>query len=281
MRHAAVLLGICSMMLFCGCEGILGSVYDEAPEEDSQSSVSSDKNETTDTEGNTVVQVSGQLKIDATSWTDWHYINLAALQRQSTDQSKPTAESNTWLTTMPIPQTLTGEWDGQTTMNRVWFDVFGQGLSNNRIESSTHTDTQAEPEEWTFAIHRENARTNNGEVLETQYTSMGSLPATSKELLGNIAAPVWSKDEMTHTAVWCDQSEMLASYIGCQSISISTAMSGWLHLQIPPVPPIYSLNNHVFLLKLADGTIAALQLENYLSSNGTKCHMTINYKYPY
>ena len=52
-------------------------------------------------------------------------------------------------------------------------------------------------------------------------------------------------------------------------------------MKIPPMPPAFSLNNHVFILRLKDGTYAALQLENYQSSTGKKCWLTINYKYPY
>ena len=52
-------------------------------------------------------------------------------------------------------------------------------------------------------------------------------------------------------------------------------------MKIPPMPPSFSLNNHVFILRLKDGTYAAIQLENYLSPKGVKCWMTINYKYPY
>lgn len=47
------------------------------------------------------------------------------------------------------------------------------------------------------------------------------------------------------------------------------------------MPPSFSMNNHVFVLRLKDGSYAALQLENYLAPNGTKCYLTINYKYPY
>ena len=47
------------------------------------------------------------------------------------------------------------------------------------------------------------------------------------------------------------------------------------------MPPQFVHNNHVFILRLNDGTYAALQLEDYLSPTGTKCYLTINYKYPY
>ncbi|MDE5550640.1 MAG: HmuY family protein, partial [Bacteroidaceae bacterium] len=52
-------------------------------------------------------------------------------------------------------------------------------------------------------------------------------------------------------------------------------------MDIPPMPPTFKLNNHVFIVRFADDTYAAIQLENYQSPTGTKCCLTINYKYPY
>lgn len=47
------------------------------------------------------------------------------------------------------------------------------------------------------------------------------------------------------------------------------------------MPPDYIPNKHVFILRLADGTYAALQLADFISPEGKKCFLTINYKYPY
>lgn len=33
-------------------------------------------------------------------------------------------------------------------------------------------------------------------------------------------------------------------------------------------------------MRTPDGEYAALQLENYQNALGTKCHLTINYRYP-
>ncbi|MBQ8056332.1 MAG: hypothetical protein IJ270_05925, partial [Paludibacteraceae bacterium] len=62
---------------------------------------------------------------------------------------------------------------------------------------------------------------------------------------------------------------------------VNKLLSSWITVNIPPVPPSFSFNNHVFILRLKDGTYAALQLENYISPTGKKCYLTINYKYPY
>ena len=74
---------------------------------------------------------------------------------------------------------------------------------------------------------------------------------------------------------------MLQGYVPSQGIEVNKVLSSWLRMEIPPMPPSFSLNRHVFILRLKNGSYAALQLENYLSPSGKKCYLTISYKYPY
>ena len=78
-----------------------------------------------------------------------------------------------------------------------------------------------------------------------------------------------------------DQSQMLQSLIGCQGIKINKVLSNWLRLDIPPMPPAFTMNSHVFIIRMKNGNYAAVQLENYMNAEGAKCWLTINYKYPY
>ena len=158
-----------------------------------------------------------------------------------------------------------------------WFDVFGAGIKSNTFSYFTPTAEQTAPEEWTIAIHRNNVRTNGGAVLETNYTSMDQLPESS-EAFRNMT---FKEDEWTENEVWDSQEQMLLGYVPAQGIAVNRVLSSWLSIEIPPMPPSFSMNNHVFVLRLKDGSYAALQLENYLAPNGTKCYLTINYKYPY
>ena len=41
------------------------------------------------------------------------------------------------------------------------------------------------------------------------------------------------------------------------------------------------MKNDVSIFRLKNGKYAALQLVNYMNARGTKCWLTINYKYPY
>ena len=125
-------------------------------------------------------------------------------------------------------------------------------------------------------MHRNNVRTNGGAVYETQYTSFDQLPASSTEFANKeFAADEWSENE-----VWSSQEQMLLSLVPSQGIDVNKVLSSWLEFKFN-VPPDYILNKHVFILRLADGTYAALQLADFISPEGKKCYLTINYKYPY
>ena len=247
-----------SLVLLPSCSGIFDDIYDEPADE--------------------IKPAVGQLVVDATSWTDWYYIDLPALHR-FTEAGDMTAliEAQSNHTAYPIPFSLTKESDGRSGQYLYWFDVFGQGISNNEFREFTPCDPQPEPEDWSFAIHRNNVRTNGGAVLETEYTSFDQLPPTSEAFVG----VTFTADEWSENDVWCSQEKMLLSLVPSQGIHINRVLSSWLRLEIPPMPPAFIHNNHVFVLRLNDGRYAALQLENYMSPNGTKCWLTINYKYPY
>lgn len=246
-----------SALSFAACNGIFDDIYDTPT---------------------TVLPAKGQLIIDATSWTDWYYVDLNALQRLAEAGDTAALETaQTEFAPYPIPMSLTGDGDGRTGQYMYWFDVFGEGIKKSEFRSFTPTDKQTEPEEWSFAIHRNNVRTNGGVAYETAFTSMDQLPESSD----SFTDVEFAADEWTENEVWDSQEQMLLGNVPSQGIGVNKVLSSWLTLDIPPMPPAFTKNGHVFLLKLADGSIAALQLEDYISPSGAKCYLTINYKYPY
>ena len=244
-------------LLLTACEGLFGGIYDEAPETAKQEVAA---------QGDTI---SGTLYIDASSWTDWYYIDLRAMV-DSVAAGKSIPQD---FTAYPIPTTLTGVGDGKTGIYTYWFDVWGQGISVNEFRNFKPIDPQPEPPNWTFAVHRNNVRTNGGTVYETALTDIKDVRKITDDGL-------FTPDEWSEKTVWADQSQMLSSLVGSQGIKVNKVLSSWLRVDIPPMPPAFTLNNHVFILRLNDGTCAALQLENYQSTKGVKCCLTINYKYP-
>lgn len=237
-----------ALVLLSACEGLFEGIYDN------------------DKVGDVVVAKEGQLYVDASDWTTWNYISLDKL-----------AEGDESIEVMKIPTEEKTSSTSKTGIYTYWFDVFGEGLTKNEFEKVTLTDEQPEPDDWTFAIHREVVRTNGCGVIETNYTSFDELPSSSSWF----AAVDFKNDEWSETNVWVNRERMLMGYVGSQGICINKVLSNWYQCILPPVPPSYIMNNHVFIMRTHEGKYAALQLANHMSANGTKCCFTINYKYPY
>ena len=232
--------------------------------------------------------ISGSIYIEANHWDEWFYVDLHAIREAVTAANAGEAMDSSCLRFDPykVPRTLTGEWDGTSKIFTYLFRVItGEGLDDNELLDVIEVDKQPEASSWDFAIHRNNNRTNGGAALETTYSSMNELPVNSTTLLNQMASAgkdtVFVCDIYTEKEVWVDQSTMLQEIIPCQSIMVNQVLSSWLTMEIPPMPPSFHHNGHVFLLRMNDGTIAALRCANYISAKNLKCCLTIEYLYPY
>jgi hypothetical protein len=87
-------------------------------------------------------------------------------------------------------------------------------------------------------------------------------------------------DEWNETDVWTVQDKMLLGLIGNQRMKVNNVLGNWLRMSIPPIPPVFTMNSHVFIVRFGDGTYAALRLKNYIGPTNVKCCLTIEYKYP-
>ncbi|MGM9870988.1 MAG: HmuY family protein [Muribaculaceae bacterium] len=242
--------------LCTACNGIFGGVYDEPQLQP----------DTT---------VSGELYIDASDWQQWHYIDLRAVAAASA--ANPGYNPSSAWVTMPVPtEELSGSQTGDCGIYTYWYDVLGQGISVREFRSKYPTLCQNEPDVWTIAVHRNNVRTNGASVAETDFKNIEDVPEDTDFLASlNFVSDTWSESE-----VWVIPDKMLLGLIGNQGIDINPVLSRWLTINIPPLPPSFTLNDNVFVIKCDDGTYGALQLVNYQSPTGLKCCLTIKYKYP-
>ncbi|MCM1369182.1 MAG: HmuY family protein [Candidatus Amulumruptor caecigallinarius] len=254
-RLTYVIVLILSAALLQSCEGGFGFVYDNPP----------------DDETNTVA---GKLFVDASDWGKWYYMDLQALAR-SVEANPDTNGNDLWVAT-DIPMSEIPNPEGKAGIYTYWYDVFGQGISRYEFVSYFPTLPQSEPQKWTFAVHRNNVRTNGCTVAATEFHDIDELPANRDYL----ASLQFRGDNWNETDVWCVQDKMLAGYIGNQGIYVNPVLSSWLAVSIPPIPPAFDINTQVFVIHLPDDTYGALQLENYQSATGVKCCLTINYRYP-
>lgn len=255
----AALSGVLIMIL-PGCKGILSGIYDEPEEEVSAT-------------------VAGRLYLDASDWAKWHYIDFKELS-DSVARNPDFNTSSLWHS-YDIPYNLSAPEEGMpenhaTGLYTYWYDVFGAGISVNEFRGFRPMPVQGEPREWSIAIHRNNVRTNGGGVSATPYESIEQIPS-GRDWLEELT---YTSDTWNQTDVWCVQDKMLLGIVGNQGIGINTVLGEWLTMEIPPMPPAFKHNSNVFVVKFADGKYAALQLADYMNAFGTKCHFTINYRYP-
>lgn len=194
------------------CNGIFEGIYD-APTSDADSEygfILVDEGART-----------GRIYIDATDYTEWHYVDLRDRQ----------------VTTLPVGATPPAAWD--------------------------------------FAVHRYDAKTNGGEVWESSVRDFASLPALSTVPAGSFVADEWTTDRIT-----IDMSQMMDGVILYAEDYRNPLLSRWLDVDTSTMPPLYTLSERVYLLKLADGSCAALRLVNFMNDAAVKGFMTIDYLYP-
>lgn len=251
----------CLILSLASCEGVFSGIYDEP-----ESSASGSRN-------------AGEIYIDAADWGKWYYVDLdSLLSLRLSGDSAALFHSLSSHAAYNIPTDSTSAVPADSAgIYTYWFDIFGKGLSLYEKRSYRPTEPQKEPPHWSFAVHRNNVRTNGGAVYETEYISLDELP----DSLGLFKYMDYTPDTWSEREVWTDRSAMLSCLMGSQGIKINKVLSSWLTVNIPPIPPTFTYNGHVFILRLASGRYAALRLKTYTDAAGTNCKLTIEYRYPY
>ena len=232
--------------MLAGCNGMFDGIYDE-PVHDEALQMGFNP---------TAQEGRYTLILDARKYDEWIYLDLHRLAIKS----------------HPIPATLTGEWDGRS----VWARYNVQGSRYTLLEER-QVDTQAEPEQWDLALHHFDVRTNGGSVLQTGYTSIDALPQST----ANFASEEFRPDEWTRHQCIVDFSGMFDYNIWYQASPVNLVLSDWVRMDFSTPPPKYEASRRVYLLRMQDGTVAALHMKSYMSEAGTKGILTIDVKYPY
>lgn len=131
------------------------------------------------------------------------------------------------------------------------------------------------PDDWDIAIHRYDVKTNGGSVLETSCTSISELLDS-----GSIPDGEYVSDTETTDRITIDMSGMMDGVILYAQSDYNETLSKWLNVDTSTMPPIYTMSNKIYVLRLQDGTHAAIHLLGYANEQNTKGHMTFEYLYP-
>lgn len=237
------------MLLVCiniSCNGLFEGIYDKVPEED-DSEMEVDEN-------SNLLHI---VNLNTTDYGAWIYLDLHT--KQFTD-------------TIPMPTTLTGTWDGRSGFG------YKHGLNDWMSDISfVKTDTQPDAEHWDIAIHHFDIKTNGCAAYETEYSSLEQLPESSAAF---VDAP-FTEDEWTDHQVLYDLNGMLNFDIGYQQSYVNMVLTRWVTMEFSTPPPIYSVSDRVYIIRLKDSTYAAMKLINYMKPSGAKGYMTFDIIYPY
>lgn len=238
------------LTMVSACNGILEDLYDTPPEETRLTTgFRPDKADTR----------RGEIYINVVSYKEWTYLDL----HQRTTK------------TLPIPESLTGEWDGRSGWKYYQVTL----PSTFRHYETIPTDAMPTPPSWDIALHHYDVRTNDGEVLETTYTSIDQLLKEGNR--ETLLAQSFTPDTWTEHFAYYDLTGIYNYYIGYTQTWCNLALTRWMDMNVENHPPTYTLSGKVYLVRLADKSVAALHFKNYMSPTGAKGYVTIDYLYPY
>lgn len=277
------------ILMSCNGIGIMDNVYDDP---------------TSDTGGGAEKEdetVSGTIVINASTFANWAYIDFHAIRDSIEAGLTPTCTPV--YMDIPLTATTTAPDDEQSGVYFRWYDVFGKGLNFNRRATAAEvtaikrnmpdelkkdvpmfpTAPQPEPDSWDIAFHYCNVRTNGGGVYQTPLTSTGY--ATDWSMVGNKAdydKMVFNEDTWNENWVWINRNAMLAGVIACQGIRINETLGTWLEFSLKNLAPLWNHRSNIYILRMKDGTMAALNLVNYKGGpdGSTTGYLTINFLYP-
>lgn len=243
-----IVVALILALLTVSCDGLFEGIYDKVPDDEAGGN-----GLVVDSETNTIHIVD----LKTTDFGTWIYLDLH--KRQFTD-------------TIKIPTTLTSKWDGKSGIG------YKHGLNDWMTDISfMKTDAQHDAEHWDIAIHHFDLKTNGGAAYETEYTSLEQLPETSEAFRDK----EFVEDEWTDHQVLYDLGGMLNYDIGYQQSYVNMVLSRWVTMDFATPPPIYSVSDRVYIIRLKDGTYAAMKLINYMKPSGAKGYMTFDIIYPY
>lgn len=182
-----------------------------------------------------------------------------------------------------VDSTISGEYgfikvDESNNSGRIYIDATKYtnwiyiDFHDKSIDSLDITTSKDEPSVWDLAVHRYDAKTNSGSVVETNLTDFSQLSGYS------INENDFVKDVPSKVII--DMSGMMDGNILYSESNVNMVLSKWLNVDKSSMPPVYTLSEKVYLVKFSDGTIAAVKLSDFMNKSLVKGYMTIDYVYP-
>lgn len=154
-------------------------------------------------------------------------------------------------------------------------------LTDGSQTTLTYDNTTDIPTEWTIAIHRYDIKTNSGAAHRTSFTSLEELTsALNKGTFPMPDASEFTTDEPGKISI--DMSQMMEGNIVYADAETNKVLAQWLNVDTSSMPPTYTMDNHVYLVRTSNGKMAAIQFTGYSNPylSNTKGYISLKYAYP-
>lgn len=154
-------------------------------------------------------------------------------------------------------------------------------LDGNTTFTAGYRQTDGIPAGWTFAMHRYDCRTNGGSAFETSFTSLEDLEAAIAS--GSYTLPEAGAFTADVTdSIIIDMSHMMEGHIGKAESSVNKTLGRWLDVNTSQMPPVYTSSGRVYLIRLSDGSMAAVRFTAFSNpyQYDTKGYISFDYRYP-
>ena len=141
--------------------------------------------------------------------------------------------------------------------------------------------TVSVPFDWDIALHRYDVKTRGGAAFETHYESIDALRTDVEAYRFHCPdSSQWTAD--VADSITIDMSHMMEGYLVYAPSERNKVLGRWLDVDLSSMPPIYTLSNKVYLLRLKDGTIAAIRFTGFSNPQkyNTKGYISFDYLYP-
>jgi hypothetical protein len=158
--------------------------------------------------------------------------------------------------------------DASSYTRWIYINFHNLTVDSTSVSETPHGD-------WDLAVHRYDAKTNSGAVAATNATDFADIVAGNYQLSTD-----YTNDEWTTNKIVTDMSTMMDGYLSYADSYYNSLLSEWLNVDTSNMPPSYTLSGKIYIVRLADGTKAAVKLNNYMNSSAIKGYLTINYMYP-
>ena len=165
--------------------------------------------------------------------------------------------------------------DATSYTNWVYIDL------NKGTQSTLAYDNTADiPADWTIAIHRYDIKTNSGSAYRTSYTTLSEVKtAADKGTFNMPSAEEFTADEPSKITI--DMSHMMDGYIDYADANINKVLGKWLNVDTSSMPPSYTKDSNVYLVRTNSGDVYAIQFTGYSNpyQSNTKGFISFNYEH--